>query len=124
MPPQIEYPFAMTLNQWSNDILILELQDEPDFSEDTDALLANLRGDETSNSNVIIDLQQVFKLNSSNLGALIEIKKTLQSQSKRMVICNISDSLWSTMLATGLDQVFEFIEDTTTALLLLGQEEY
>ena len=50
----------MTLNQWSNDILILELQDEPDFSEDTDALLANLRGDETSNSNVIIDLQQVF----------------------------------------------------------------
>tara|TARA_B100001750_G_scaffold203624_1_gene179507 strand:+ start:389 stop:733 length:345 start_codon:yes stop_codon:yes gene_type:complete len=114
----------MTLNQWSNDILILELQDEPDFSEDTDALLANLRGDETSNSNVIIDLQQVFKLNSSNLGALIEIKKTLQSQGKRMVICNISDSLWSTMLATGLDQVFEFIEDTTTALLLLGQEEY
>lgn len=114
----------MTLNQWSNDILILELQDEPDFSEDTDALLTSLRCDETSNSNVIIDLQQVFKLNSSNLGALIEIKKTLQSQSKRMVICNISDSLWSTMLATGLDQVFEFIEDTTTALLLLGQEEY
>ena len=37
-----------------------------------------------------------------------------------MVICNISDPIWSTMLATGLDQVFEFIEDTTTALLLIG----
>tara|TARA_B100001121_G_C18460891_1_gene513231 strand:- start:299 stop:634 length:336 start_codon:yes stop_codon:yes gene_type:complete len=111
----------MTLNQWSDEILILELYDEPDFSEDTDALLSKLRSDEAINFNVIIDLQQVSKLNSSNLGALVEIKKLLQARGKRMVVCNISDAIWSTMLATGLDQVFEFIEDTTTALLLIGQ---
>ena len=111
----------MALNQWSNEVLILELQDEPEFSEDTDALLTKLRNDELADTNVIIDLQQVTNLNSSNLGALIEIKKLLQTHDKRMVICNISDSIWSTMLATGLDQVFEFIEDTTTALLLIGQ---
>ena len=111
----------MTLNQWSDEILILELYDEPDFSEDTDALLSKLRSDEAINFNVIIDLQQVSKLNSSNLGALVEIKKLLQARGKRMVVCNISDPIWSTMLATGLDQVFEFIEDTTTALLLIGQ---
>ena len=111
----------MTLNQWSDEILILELYDEPDFSEDTDSLLSKLRSDEDVNFNVIIDLQQVSKLNSSNLGALVEIKKLLQARGKRMVVCNISDAIWSTMLATGLDQVFEFIEDTTTALLLIGQ---
>lgn len=111
----------MTLNQWSDEILILELYDEPDFSEDTDALLSKLRSDEAIDFNVIIDLQQVSKLNSSNLGALVEIKKLLQARGKRMVVCNISDAIWSTMLATGLDQVFEFIEDTTTALLLIGQ---
>tara|TARA_B100000579_G_scaffold416840_1_gene412836 strand:- start:177 stop:512 length:336 start_codon:yes stop_codon:yes gene_type:complete len=111
----------MTLNQWSDEILILELCDEPDFSEDTDSLLTKLRSDEAINFNVIIDLQQVSKLNSSNLGALVEIKKLLQARGKRMVVCNISDAIWSTMLATGLDQVFEFIEDTTTALLLIGQ---
>ena len=111
----------MTLNQWSDEILILELYDEPDFSEDTDSLLSKLRSDEDVNFNVIIDLQQVSKLNSSNLGALVEIKKLLQVRGKRMVVCNISDAIWSTMLATGLDQVFEFIEDTTTALLLIGQ---
>ena len=111
----------MTLNQWSDEILILELCDEPDFSEDTDALLGKLRSDEAIHFSVIIDLQQVSKLNSSNLGALVEIKKLLQARGKRMVVCNISDAVWSTMLATGLDQVFEFIEDTTTALLLIGQ---
>ncbi len=111
----------MTLNQWSDEILILELCNEPDFSEDTDALLSKLRSDEAIEFNVIIDLQQVTKLNSSNLGALVEIKKLLQARGKRMVVCNISDAIWSSMLATGLDQVFEFIEDTTTALLLIGQ---
>jgi anti-anti-sigma factor len=98
----------------------LELLDEPDFSEDTDTLLLKLREGNEPFPNVIVDLQNVATLNSSNLGALIEIKKILQTKDRRMVICNISDSIWSTMLATGLDQVFEFIEDTTTALLLIG----
>jgi anti-anti-sigma factor len=110
----------MTLNQWDDNILILELLNEPDFSEDTDSLILKLQSDNETFPNVIIDLQNVSTLNSSNLGALIEIKKLLETKDKRMVICNISDSIWSTMLATGLDQVFEFIEDTTTALLLIG----
>jgi len=98
----------------------LELLDEPDFSEDTDTLILKLREGNEPFPNVIVDLQNVATLNSSNLGALIEIKKILQTKDRRMVICNISDPIWSTMLATGLDQVFEFIEDTTTALLLIG----
>ena len=110
----------MTINQWDDNILILELLNEPDFSEDTDSLILKLQSDNETFPNVIIDLQNVSTLNSSNLGALIEIKKLLETKDKRMVICNISDSIWSTMLATGLDQVFEFIEDTTTALLLIG----
>ena len=112
----------MSLNQWSDDIVILELLDEPDFSEDTDVLLAKLRDDQNY-PDVVIDLQKVSNLNSSNLGALIEIKKLLQTKDKRMIICNISDSIWSTMLATGLDQVFEFIENTMVALASLTFEE-
>jgi anti-anti-sigma factor len=110
----------MTLNQWDDNILILELLDEPYFSEDTDTLLLKLRDKSETYCNVIVDLQKVSTLNSSNLGALIEINKLLKTKDKRLVICNISDPIWSTMLATGLDQVFEFIEDTTTALLLIG----
>ena len=112
----------MSLNQWNDDIVILELLDEPDFSEDTDVLLAKLR-DGQNYPDVVIDLQKVSNLNSSNLGALIEIKKLLQTKDKRMIICNISDSIWSTMLATGLDQVFEFIENTMVALASLTFEE-
>ena len=111
----------MTLNQLNEDILILELLDEPDFSEDTDTLLEKVRSG-ADYPNVIVDLQKVTNLNSSNLGALIEIKKLLQAKGKRMIVCNLSDSIWSTMLATGLDQVFEFIENTMLALASLTIE--
>ena len=67
----------MTLNQWDDNILILELLNEPDFSEDTDSLILKLQSENETFSNVIIDLQNVSTLNSSNLGALIEIKKLL-----------------------------------------------
>lgn len=113
----------MTLNQWNDDILILELLDEPDFSEDTDALLTTLREDCSEFPHTVIDLQNVTNLNSSNLGAMIEIKKLLNVKKRRMIICNISDAIWSTMLATGLDQVFEFIENTPVALASLTFEE-
>ena len=113
----------MTLNQWSEDVLILELQNEPDFSEDTDSLILKLKNSDILVPDVIIDLQQVSTLNSSNLGALIECKKLLAKKDRRMIIFNINDGIWSTMLATGLDQVFTFIEDTTTALtsLMVGE---
>ena len=68
----------MTLNQWDDNILIMELLDEPDFSEDTDTLILKLREGNEPFPNVIVDLQNVATLNSSNLGALIEIKKILQ----------------------------------------------
>ena len=57
------------------------------------------------------------------LELLGELKKLLQEKNKRMIVCNLSDSIWSTMLATGLDQVFEFIENTTVALASLTFEE-
>ncbi len=113
----------MTLNQWSEDVLILELQNEPDFSEDTDSLRLKLKNSDILVPDVIIDLQHFSTLNSSNLGALIECKNLLAEKDRRMIICNINDGIWSTMLATGLDQVFTFIEDTTTALtsLMVGE---
>ena len=113
----------IAVNDWDEDVLILELRDEPDFSEDTDGTLTRLRGNEVLAPDIIVDLQAVTRLNSSNLGAIIEIRKVLRERDRRLLVCNLSDGLWSTMLATGLDQVFEFTEDVTTALasLMVGE---
>ena len=113
----------MPLNPWSDEIMIAELFDEPMFSEDTQLLNQRLDDAGTDAPNVIVCLGEVGSVNSSNLGALLRLRKTLNEADRRLLICSIQDPVWTIMLATGLDQVFSFTEDVTTALakLQLGE---
>lgn len=115
----------MPLNTWSDDILIAELSDEPMFSEDMDGLLQRLEDavkSEESIPNIIVDLKSVATVNSSNLGALLKLRTTLGQNNRRILICSVSDGVWTALLATGLDRVFAFSEDVTTALAMLQLE--
>ncbi len=113
----------MPLNAWSETITIAELCNEPLFSEDLDNLVSRIdeirRDGDEGVPNVIVDLSQVDTVNSSNLGALLRIRKTLLSADRRLMLCRVSDGVWTAMIATGLDRVFDFVEDTTTALAAL-----
>jgi len=115
----------MALNSWSEDILIAELESEPLFSEDIDGLLQRLtaaaRDDETL-PNVIVDLKAVSTVNSSNLGSLLKLRTTLGQADQRLLICSVTDGVWTALLATGLDRVFAFSEDVTTALAMLQMD--
>jgi len=115
----------MPLNTWSENIMIAELNDEPMFSEDMDGLLQRL--DELVKSedtlpNVIVDLKSVGTVNSSNLGALLKLRTTLGQNDRRLMICSVTDGVWTALLATGLDRVFAFSEDVTMALATLQME--
>lgn len=110
----------MPIKTWSDTITIAELNDEPLFSEDMDALVDSIdeirhNGDDMV-PHVIIDLQNVDTVNSSNLGSLLRIRKMLDAAQKRLLICSVNDSIWSAMIATGLDRIFGFAQDVTTAL--------
>lgn len=110
----------MPLKLWSDTITIAELSDEPMFTEDMDALVATIddahhRGDEDL-PHVILDLTGVTTVNSSNLGSMLRVRKLLESGQRRLLICGVTDSIWSAMIATGLDRIFAFASDVTTAL--------
>jgi anti-anti-sigma factor len=110
----------MPLNSWSETITIAELADEPLFSEDMDALVDRIdeirhEGDDAV-PHVIVDLQNVGTVNSSNLGSMLRIRKLLEACNRRLLICAVNDSIWSAMIATGLDRIFSFASDVTTAL--------
>ena len=115
----------MALNSWSEDILIAELEGEPLFSEDMDGLLQQLTTsarDDEALPNVIVDLKAVSTVNSSNLGALLKLRTTLGQADQRLLICSVTDGVWTALLATGLDRVFAFSEDVTTALAMLQMD--
>ena len=112
----------MALNSWSEDILIAELEGEPLFSEDMDSLLQRLAEatrNEESLPAVVVDLKSVTSVNSSNLGALLKLRTTLGQADRRLLICSVTDGVWTALLATGLDRVFAFSEDVTTSLAML-----
>ncbi len=109
----------MPLQQWSDSILIAELNDEPMFSEEFESLMRRLEGSDNATPDVIVDLKRVTYLNSSNIAQLLKLRKKLEIAERRLRVCSIGDTVWSVMLITGLDKLFAFMDDVSTSLASL-----
>ena len=110
----------MPINEWSESILIAELADEPALSDELDNLIARLENvGEGQHLDVIIDMKSVTYINSSNIAQLLRIRKMMRDVNGRLLLCAVSDRVWSVFIVTGLDQVFQFTEDVTTSLATL-----
>ena len=115
----------MSLTDWSENIIIAEMTDEPDFSDDMNALLS--RVEEVDNEkekmpDVIVNLAEVDYLNSSNIAQLLRLRKRLVACGSRLRICSVGDQDWGVILVTGLDKLFEFQPDVAMALASLHIE--
>ncbi|MHC5008983.1 MAG: STAS domain-containing protein [Planctomycetota bacterium] len=113
----------MPLQDWSESTLIAEMNDEPLFSEDFDALATRLEESKESMPDVIVNLKDVSRLNSSNLAQLLRLRKLVLSRRRRLRICAVGDIVWSVFLMTGLDKLFEFTDDVATSLASLQIEQ-
>mgnify|MGYP006424941611 CR=1 FL=1 len=114
----------MPVQKWSPRIWIAKLGDAPGFSEDLDYLLENAPVADPP-PDVVLDMANVSRLTSSHLSHLLRLRKQLVDQALRLRLANPSDALWAVFLSTGLDQVFKFSQDTSTALadLQLGRRD-
>jgi anti-anti-sigma factor len=103
---------------WSDNILVADLGDEPDFSDDIGQVETELArvGPEGAMPSVILNMGDVTYVNSSNLAQLLRLRKQLVGADSKLVISGVVDAVWSVMLTTGLEKVFEFAPDKATAL--------
>lgn len=104
----------MSIENWSENILVVELQDDPAFSDDLTALTDQLES--RQDVDVVLSLAAVKYLNSSNIAKLLKIRKKLITGKRRLVLCGIDTSIWGLFLVTGLDKVFEFADNVANAL--------
>ena len=111
----------MPIQEWSESILIAQLADEPLYSEDFELLMRKLSGTDTG-PDVVVNLQEVSAINSSNLAQLLKLRKRLEETRGRLRICSVSDTIWSILIVTGLDKLFEFTDDVATSLTSLQIE--
>ncbi|MDX2114447.1 MAG: STAS domain-containing protein [Planctomycetota bacterium] len=111
-------------SDWSDNIAICDLADEPDLSEEMNELYNQLTERPlTGVPSVVLNLAGVSYLNSSNIAQILRIRRRLLEAGKSMRLCSVADGVWSIMLLTGLDKVFEFVPDKATAIAALQLEQ-
>lgn len=100
---------------WSDDIVIAELSDEPSLSEELAAIEARVN-DVPKPPHVVLNFGQVSYINSSNIGQLLKLRLALSPKKRQLRICAVSDEVWSVFMTAGLDKVFRFSPDPMSAL--------
>ena len=108
----------MPLEKWSDNTIIVHLADDPQFTDDLvgveDRLAAN-----QARFDAVLDFGSVRFVNSSNIARLLRLRNQMVQRDSRLVMCNLSTQVWSAFLITGLDKVFTFSDNVTTALATL-----
>ena len=107
----------MSVENWSENILVAALLDDPAFSDDVLALVDEV--EKKSDVDVVLNFAAVSYLNSSNIAQLLKLRKKLLNSEARLRVCSVTDSVWSVLLITGLDKVFDFTDDVSTSLASL-----
>ncbi len=110
----------MGIQEWSEQILVVDLSDDPLLSDDLDALVDFI--DTHGPRDVLIELRGASYINSSNIAKLLKIRKQAESTGRQLRLCEIPDSVWSVFLVTGLDNIFDFSDSVSTALAELQME--
>lgn len=110
----------MAIERWSDDILLVELENEPLFSEEMQSLRDELS---PQPRHVVLNLGAVEVLNSSNIAQMLRTRKQLIEAERKLRLTEVSDRLWTVLSVMGLDKVFEFAEDVASALAGLQMED-
>jgi anti-anti-sigma factor len=104
----------VSIENWSDNIMVVDVQDDPAFTDDMSALLETLGT--RKDVDVVLNLAGITYLNSSNIAKLLKARKKLISTGRKLVLCGISTNVWGLFLVTGLDKVFEFADNVATGL--------
>jgi len=107
----------MGIQNWSEDIVLVDLPQEPDIGEELKAVIeiARDRGD----CDVVIDFSKVDIITSSSLSKLLKLRKLLADCEHRLIFCNVAAATRGIFTVTGLDGIFEVADDKFVALASL-----
>ena len=113
-PVVFDGALPVSVENWSDNIVVVQLQDDPSFSDDVSTVIDQVDG--RKDVDVVLNLAGVNYLNSSNLAKLLKLRKKLHARKRRLVLCGIDTNVWGLFLVTGLDKVFDFADNVAMGL--------
>jgi anti-anti-sigma factor len=107
----------MGIQNWSDDIILVDLPQEPQMAEELKTVTEMVR--DRGNCEVVIDFSSIDIVTSSSLSKLLKLRKLLADCAHRLVFCNVAAATKGIFTVTGLDGVFEIVDDKFVALASL-----
>ena len=103
----------MGIQNWSEDVIFVDLDREPQMSNELKTVvdIANDRGD----CDVILDFSSVDIITSPSLSKLLRLRKLLADCGHRLIFCNVNSFTGGAFRVTGLDGIFEIVDDEEAA---------
>ena len=103
---------------WSDNIVIANLADEPALSDELSMICERIENAEDGEPipHAVLDFHEVSYVNSSNIAQLLRLRKNLEANDRQLILSGVSDEVMSVLVVTGLNKVFEFAPDLITAI--------
>jgi len=104
----------MGIQNWSDDIILVDLPQEPHMGDELKTVTEIVR--DRGDCDVVIDFSSVDIVTSSSLSKFLKLRKLLADCGHRLVFCNVAPATKGIFTVTGLDGVFEIVDDKFVAL--------
>jgi len=107
----------MGIQNWSENVVLVDLPAEPEIVDEIDAVVQIVR--DRGDCEVVVDFSSVDIITSSSISALLKLRKLLTDCQKRLIFCSVSPATKNIFKVTGIDEIFEFVDDKFVALASL-----
>jgi len=103
----------MAVHNLSQNVVLVELHREPHLSDDvkTATDIARDRGD----CDLILDFSDVDIITSSSLAQLLRMRQMMLDCGHRLILCGVNSFTRSAFKVTGLEGIFELVDDKAAA---------
>ena len=107
----------MGIQNWSEDIVLVDLPPEPQTADELKSVTEIVR--DRGDCDIVMDFSSVDIVTSSSLSGLLRLRKLMVDCGHKLVFCNIAPATKGIFSVTGLEDVFEIVDDKFVALASL-----
>lgn len=104
----------MSMRRWSENVVLVELSNEPGAREEVESVVRHVR--DRGDCDVVMDFSHVTILTSTSLASLLRLRTLVESCGQRLLLCCVDHATRGVFSVTGLDDVFEMVDSQSDAL--------
>lgn len=104
----------MAIQDWAENIVLVDLSQEPEMGDELQEVMEIVR--QRGNCDVVMDFSNADIVTSSSLSKMLKLRKMLTDCGHGLIFCNVAPATKGVFKITGLETIFEFVNDKFTAL--------